>query len=205
MQKNEMNCAAFDRAIDDFVDGALSDGQRGAFDAHAASCDVCARELELAIQVSQGLAELRSPDFPAELTERVRRAVHTSPSEAARQTEIDPRRVPRFAAMHWKVAASIAVVVAGLVIAVSQFERAPTSEPEWVYDRYSEEEVRVAEQQVRWAFAYIGKVAQSSLQRVDDRVIHGKIVPPVRAAVDGLLSPRMSGAISDQRPKGERG
>lgn len=104
-----MTCEDLRRQVDDAVDGELDAGVRWMLDAHAAACQACARRLEFQRRLKVLVARRgRSPEPPAYLAEKVRRAV-----EQAR----DPRP-PRHRLPVPTLAAAVLAVVGVLAWAV---------------------------------------------------------------------------------------
>ena len=56
-----MNCRETSYLLDDFIDAALTAGQRSALIAHVESCDSCMRMLESAQELQRSLRELPAP------------------------------------------------------------------------------------------------------------------------------------------------
>ncbi len=98
-----MNCEELRSLLDPWVDGELDEPTARALESHAASCPECARRLQFGRRLKELVAlKARSPEPPAYLAERVRRAIGVQAGERRRQ---------------WSVAAPAAaiVVAAGLL------------------------------------------------------------------------------------------
>jgi anti-sigma factor RsiW len=102
--------------IPQYPDEGLSDEQRGAVEAHAATCDACRREIALVV----GEADPGSLPEPGPLLERVLARIEAEPRGAG--SAAPPRatpsvRAPRRAAPRWRrvaIAAGLVAVGVGL-------------------------------------------------------------------------------------------
>jgi len=187
MVSSKMNCSAFDQAIEAYLDGELHADDVRAIESHAAECPVCAGELSLARQVSEGLAELTPLGCPDVVTARV---THTMSSLGDRANSIAGASGNRRTAWNqsiWKIAAAVVLVAAGVIFAISQSRDRQPVESASLDDVYTPEEATFARKQLEWTLAYVEHVTRTSMQSVGRDVIGKHVTPPVRSAVNILL------------------
>jgi anti-sigma factor RsiW len=182
-----MKCSGFDPMIEPYLDGELSSDDARAIESHVAECEACAEELKLARQVSEGLSELTPLDCPDVVTARVR---HTMSALRGRMDSVSEENWARRKTWNktiWQIAAVVALVAAGVVLAVSQSRILQPIDSPNLPDGYTLEEVTQAKRQVEWTLAYVDHVARHSMQRVGQEVIRKHISHPLRSAVSTLL------------------
>jgi predicted anti-sigma-YlaC factor YlaD len=184
MANSEMNCSACDEVIEAYLDGELNAEDSRAIESHVAECHVCAAELSLARQVSEGLAELTPLDCPDGVTLRVRQSMSAIGSPAnsiAAESRI--KRATRNKSL-WQIAAVVTLVAAGVVIAISQSDHSRPIESVNVDDAYTPEEVALARKQLEWTLAYLEHVTRSSMWSVGQDVIGKHVAPSVKSAMN---------------------
>jgi predicted anti-sigma-YlaC factor YlaD len=182
-----MNCSAFEQAIEAYLDGELQADDVRAIESHVADCPVCADELSLARQVSEGLAELTPLNCPDVVTARV---THTMSALGGRADSIAEASGSRRTSWHqsmWKIAASVVLVAVGVIFAISQSKNPQPVESADLDDVYTTEEATLARRQLEWTLAYVEHVTRSSMQSVGQGVIGKHVTPPVRSAVNILF------------------
>ena len=187
MVSSKMNCSAFEQTIEAYLDGELQADDARAIESHVADCPVCAEELSLARQVSEGLAELTPLNCPDVVTARV---THTMSALGGRVNSIAEASGSRRTAWHqsiWKIAASVVLVAAGVIFAISQSRNSQPVDSANVDDIYTSEEVALATRQLEWTLAYVERVTRSSMQSVGQGVIGKHVTPPMRSAVNILF------------------
>jgi anti-sigma factor RsiW len=161
-----MNCSRFDEVIEDYLDGELGDDEARAIESHAANCLVCAEELSLARKVSAGLAELTPLSCPDGVTARVRDSL----SALAQQADLGAAQ-QRVRAGAWtrnimQVAAALVLIIAGVILALSQQQDSPAVDSDQQRESYTREELVLATKQLEWALAYVGHATQISMHNV---------------------------------------
>ena len=192
MANAELSCESFQQEIEPYLDGELDASSARALRAHAERCATCAGELALARQVSQGLAELATLHCPERVNERVREALggrRELPRWRATARRLRAR-VP--AAPAWVAAASVLLLVGGLVLTLAYLRHAARPAAEEAPAPYTRLEVARAHRQLEWALAYTGRVTRASLQHVRRNVIDEKVVVPVRGALRAPVASKES-------------
>ncbi len=187
MVNSKMNCSAFEQKIEAYLDGALSADDARAIESHIAACQVCAEELSLARQVSEGLAELTPLNCPDVVTARVTHTMSALGNRADSIAEAGGTRSTAWNQSTWKIAAAVVLVAAGVIFAVSQSKNSQPVESANLDDVYTPEEATLARRQLEWTLAYVEHVTRSSMQSVGQDVIGKHVTPPVRSAVNILL------------------
>jgi predicted anti-sigma-YlaC factor YlaD len=187
MVRSKLNCSAFEQVIEAYLDGELHTDDARAIESHVSECPVCAEELSLARQVSEGLTELTPLDCPDVVTARV---THTMSSLGDRANSVAEGSRPRWTASNqsiWKIAAAVALAVAGVILAISQSKNSQPIDSANVDDTYTPEEVALATRQLEWTLAYVEHVTRSSMQSVREDVIGKRVTPSIKSAVNFLL------------------
>ncbi len=188
MVSSKMNCSAFEQKIEAYLDGALSADDARAIESHIAACQVCAEELSLARQVSEGLAELAPLNCSDIVTARVR---HTMSAPGGRANSVAERSRTQRTAWNqsiWKIAAAVVLVAAGVILAVSQSKNSQPVDSANVDDIYTSEEVALATRQLEWTLAYVEHVTRSSMRSIGKDVIGKSVTPSMKSAVNILLA-----------------
>lgn len=185
----EMTCARAEELLEPFVDGELEPEVANALGAHIALCSVCTAELTLAQSIRTGLRALPELEPPPSILDRVRAQA------AAEGAAVVPFPNIHRTGRRWAIPAALAAALAGL-LATALLLRAPRpAEP-------STAQVQVAEQQARYALAYIGKVTREASLTLRDDVLERRVVLPTALSVERPLDPRPGALLDRHSTKG---
>lgn len=151
--ENNPVCAWTQERIEAYLDGVLPEAETERIGDHLDTCAACAGELDLAGQIHAALRALPEPDVPEQVIETVFARIRAERRDEFRQRLrlwLNAWKFP-----HWRpAAATLAVTV---LILMGVFLRRP---PEPPATAVSAEELAVAEQQARWALAYVSDVGR---------------------------------------------
>ena len=113
-----MNCRRFQEQMDEYLDAALSSGERAAAEEHLAGCPACRQALDEAQQLGRSLSEkLRSSTAGLRLPPEVRRRVMAAlPARPASRDETHSI-VFLWRRLAWPLALTAGVVLAGFLAA----------------------------------------------------------------------------------------
>ena len=147
-------CDSALEAIEPYLEGDLAPAQARAFEAHAAGCAGCSRELALARRVLEGLRSLPEMPCPPEVEGQL-------PSREARPGT-EPRVVP---GRRWLAAA--AALVLALVGAALIYRSPPLPVPE--------AEMAQAERDARLALPVLDSINRKATVSLRDRVLKEQV------------------------------
>lgn len=161
-----LTCDEAQDALESFVDGDLPAAAAARLRRHLERCPSCAAELALAERIQRELRQLPQFDCPPEILERVRQAGGG---------EVVP--FPRRSVLPLRLAAAAALVVLTLgggflFLRFQEQNRKPSAA-----------EVARAEQEARFALAYLGKVSRQASLDLRDEVIERRLVRPATQSV----------------------
>ena len=186
-RETPLSCARAQVLLEAFLDGDLEPARQQRFLAHVEGCAACRTEWEAARRVQAGLRSLPRWSCPPAVAERVMAQVGADTAFRLPWRE-------RLAGWRqgwgglWRPAfAGVGVAVTALLIALLAREPAPPS-PEAVA-------LQQAEQEVRWALAYVAQVTarasdqalESTVGEIVGNVIGERVVAPVTNAVSRPL------------------
>jgi anti-sigma factor RsiW len=170
MSDHYMNCEAFRDRVDAFLDGELGADERAAMEAHAADCRSCAREMELARRIRDGLHALPVFGAPA-------RVLETAAREAA-SSKVVPLRARR--AVRPRILAAVAAALALVSLAVwSSLNQRASRAPE-----ISDAEIRRATAEVALAFGYVDRYSDEAAGIVREDVFEKRVAPRIERALN---------------------
>lgn len=206
-------CERIDARFDGYLDDDLAAAERDEVELHLATCAPCRQELALAESV---LSELRSlpvvtpdkpPSVPAHAAGAAALEASTgSPARSgqARESGSEPRHLWSHPLLQ---AAAVLVLLSGLWLALSDSPlsrpfgsdgpRSAEGDPR-TGDRYTEAEIRAAEEDLRLALSYFGGLAEKAGLVVRDEVIGERVVAPTRRAFRRIGDFGLDDAASDQ-------
>ena len=169
-----MTCDEALDLLEPHVDGDLTPAETDRLRAHLEACPACAAELMLAQRIQRELRALPQLDCPPEVVERARR----------QGAEVVPFRSHRAGLPLRLAAAAAALVLAvgGAFFVQSQRPRQPSAT-----------EIAQANQEARFALAYIGRISRRTGLDLRDDVIARRLVRPATRSVSLSL-----GAVPEQ-------
>jgi anti-sigma factor RsiW len=202
------SCTRFADLAEAFVDGELEGTDDAFARTHAAACPACAAELARARELAAALRRLPEQRCPPRVTAAVlARAAAEDEAARARREELETPQAPtlgrrwlpgggraagqRRRRWAWQTGLAAAAVVALTVATALLVPRAPS--PAGLQGdsatrplgapaaAMTPAEAARAEDQVKLAFAYIGRVGRQAGDRVTDEVIDNVIAPARRA------------------------
>ncbi|RMH16663.1 MAG: hypothetical protein D6696_17675 [Acidobacteria bacterium] len=178
-------CAAIDELLEPYVDGELNAAARARIDRHLASCPACAEQLELARRVGAGLRALPPQSCPP----RVTRAVLAQAERAAQSGGFWRRLLPA-PPPRWRPALAL-LLLAALSFAV--LRRPPATPPP-----VPAADVAQAEEEVKLALAYLGRIGAQAGTAVRKEVFAERLATPLARSFRGALAP------GDEPPEEDR-
>jgi anti-sigma factor (TIGR02949 family) len=179
-----VNCDWVLDRIDPFVDGDLPDTEALTLSRHADTCSICAEEITLAQSLQEVLNELPTPVIPVDLTARVFTQIELEERERSRakwRTILDRFKMPA-----WRPAIGVLAIIL-VVLAGSRF---------WPWGQennmelpaeaaLTQQDLALAEEQAKWALAYISDIGLRTGKTVRDDVIGRRIVGTLTRSVEG--------------------
>lgn len=179
-----VNCDWVLDRIDPFLDGDLPDTEALTLSRHADTCSICAEEITLAQSLQEVLNELPIPVIPVDLAARVFTQIELEERQRSRakwRPLLDRFKIPT-----WRsaigVLATILVFLAGGWFWTSDQE---TSLQPSADAALTPEELALAEEQAKWALAYISDIGLRTGKTVRDDVIGRRIVGTLTRSVEG--------------------
>lgn len=162
MNRNE-NLALCEESLESleaFLDGDLPAEEAARLQRHLEGCPSCAAELSLVRKIQSELRTLPLPDCPPEVLEKVRKAGKGEVVAFPRRERTLGRRIAA-------VAAALVLSVGGgaLFFHVQQVQR-------------ERQQIAQAEQEARYALAYIGKVSRRTGLDLRDQILQKHVVSP---------------------------
>ncbi len=113
-----MNCQDFENLREEFLDGALSPGERAAVTEHLAQCPACTEALrqrqQLGERVAQGLQQSAQLQLAPEMKQRILREWSREVAEASQASKASAPSTAYWLAMCLRWAAAAVVVIAGV-------------------------------------------------------------------------------------------
>jgi anti-sigma factor RsiW len=188
-----MTCAEIEGLLEPFVDDELEAAEAAALRSHLAECPACSAELALAERIRTGLRTLPELDPSPSILERVRAQ---AAAESAKVVPLVRPFRPARAVRRWVIPAAVAAALAGLLATtlLLRFQR-PAPSP-------TTAEVQAAEQQARYALAYIGRATRQASLTLRDDVLEKRVVLPTALSVERPLDPRPGLILEHHLTKG---
>ncbi len=158
--EDRMLCEESLDVLEAYVDGDLPAEESFRLQRHLEGCPACAADLVLAEKIQRELRTLPLPDCPPEILEKVREAGRGEVVAFPRRERTLGRRIAA-------VAAALVLSVGGgaLFFHVQQVQR-------------ERQQIAQAEQEARYALAYIGKVSRRTGLDLRDQILQKHVVNP---------------------------
>ena len=188
----EMTCAQAQGRIEAYVDGDLPREEATTLESHLLSCATCAEELALAKRVKRTLKDLPRQSCPESVVDAVLARAGIQKTPVTHHPALRGAPV-RWYARAWRPAALAATVLA-VVSALFVLNR-PQSPPQVL----SQEELALAEQQVKWTLAYVDEITRRSVFTATDDVFERRVIPPIQRALVGIVETEGEAAEQPER------
>lgn len=176
-----------DARVEAYVDDELPPDERETFERVLADHDHWALQVRCARRIHNELYDLPQPTCPPQVTQAV--------LEHARRDQRPPSLaewwsglMERWFAVPWRTAWQPALAMAllvALVISSVWLSQPPETTPP-ATAQYSPTEIKQAEDQAKWALAYIAHVGQETQTALRQEVIQNRIASPMRRALTPL-------------------
>lgn len=181
-------CSRFQELIERFVDGELTAAEADFVRAHAAACPACREELARAREVVRELRRLPPLSCPPQVTAAV---LARAAAEAGEERPAAPRshQTSRRGGGWWRRLSAapawrplwgpaLAAAAAAAFLASALLLPHPAPSPAGTM---SAAELAETEQEIKLAFAYIGRVGRQAGDRVSDEMVDQVLTPTRRA------------------------
>ena len=182
-----------DRVLDRleaYLDNELPAGEAAPVESHLAACESCSREHDLARQVLGQLRSLPELSCPDAVAAAAARRIEGLPSPASAPLA---ERLGGWWQKYLHPAAAAAalmlVVAMAVFIGQEQHYRSTASDNPKDTLELTPESITLAKAEIKWTFAYLGKVGRHSGLVVRDEAIN-HVVKPIERAVDTAFEPR---------------
>jgi anti-sigma factor RsiW len=172
-----MTCREIRERLEAFLEDDLSGREKSAVEDHLGTCEECRREWMAATELLSALRSLPTQRCPQHVVREVLERTRTGPRAIE---DLRGLLQPLFRPV-WRPVAGIAVAVALVFVALQLSVRRP--EP----PAYSEQEIRQAERQTRWALSYVHRVIAHTQSIVQEEVIPDHVVRPVRQGLNTAI------------------
>lgn len=163
-QENRGVCEGSLDLLEAYLDGDLPAEEAGRIQEHLAACPSCAAELAFAEKIQRELRALPLPDCPPEVLEKV--------YQAGKGEVVQFQRRPR---RERTLGRRIAAVAAALVLSVGGGAL--------FFHAQRQQQIAQAEQEARYALAYIGKLSRQTGLEIRDEVIQKRVVAPTTRGI----------------------
>ena len=173
-----MRCRPVQDRLEAFVEKDLSEAERKAVEDHLQVCADCHKRWMQAIDLSETLKALPLKECPAHVAREVLKRTR------AEQSVMDDLRSflsPLFRPV-WRPVVGLTITVALLLILVP-FSDLRTPEP----PAYSEQEIRKAREEIRWALAYVHRSVARTQSIIQEEVIPDRVVRPIRDSMNTAI------------------
>lgn len=163
-------CFQIREKIDAFLDGDISVSEQKEIKAHLKSCNACREEYMHAGLVQEALTSLPEKKCPDSVID----AILLQISEDLNRAHAEKPSVSKCSGIlyHWRFAAAAIVLIGIIGILIM-------NRPHEITEKYSYEELALAEEQVKATFSFIHHVSIQSAETVSNEIIKDKALSPI--------------------------
>ena len=173
-----MKCRQIQDRLEAFVENDLSEAERKAVEDHLRGCADCHKQWMQAKEVLEALQALPLKECPAHIVREVLKRTRTEPSVMG---DLRSFLSPLFRPV-WRPVVGLALIVALLLILLP-LSNLRTPEP----PIYSEQEIRKAQEEIRWTLAYLHRTMTRTQSIIREEVISDRVVRPIRDSMNTAI------------------
>ena len=173
-----MKCRQIQDRLEAFVENDLSEAEQRAIEDHLQVCPDCHKQWMQATKVLKTLQALPLIECPAHVVREALKRTRTEPSVMG---DLRSFLSPLFRPV-WRPVIWLALIVALLLI-LFPFSDLRTPEP----PIYSEQEIRKAQEEIRWALAYVHRTMVRTQSIIREEVIPDRVVRPIRDSMNTAI------------------
>ena len=173
-----MRCRQIQDRLDAFIENDLSGAERKAVEDHLQVCANCHKQWMQATAISETLQALPLKECPAHVVREVLKRTRT---EQSFMDDLRSFLTPLFRPV-WRPVVGLALTVALLLI-LFPFSDLRTPEPPIC----SEQEIRKAQEEIRWALAYVHRTMVRTQSIIRAEVIPDQVVRPIRDSMNTAI------------------
>ena len=163
-------CFQISEKIDAFLDGEVSISEQQEIEAHLKSCDACREVYRHARQVQDALTSLPEKECPDSVIDAI--LLQLSEDTDRAHAEKPPVSKRSGILYYWRFAAAAIVLIGIIGILIM-------NRPREITERYSYNDVALAEEQVKATFGFIHQVSIQSADTVRNDIIKEKALSPI--------------------------